>query len=463
MMELENTYQVVGLIRNDGIRTYRVVEKLSGQPLELHLFAGKDLVEDRHLFEALRALPLSRRRQLIELGEEAGVPYVVTDSLPDVSDIRTYLGGIAGIRAEAVQSPVAVQPPEPVPGETVKKAGQWKSGTPIPPDLFSDSRSMAAAPHQERAAPVEKPWEGGDFTRMFQAPASPPASAPAPSAPESAAPETPPAQPGEFTRMFRAPEAPVTSAGAPAASVEPPPQATPQPGEFTRMFQAAAPPAAVAATPVPPPSVTPPNPADIRTRVFEAPVPAPPDPPPPAPAPPANEPGEFTRMFQSAAGQPPLQAQPAPGADNKAGEFTKFFQSPLHPEKLREAPAATPPPTGPGPSRPGQFTQVFGNPEKPGSPPTAPQPLSGGSATKAFATPQAWSRSTVSTATPQASGPGEYTRMMSAQAAPTLGQSSPDSQQGAHIASKSKTPLYIVFGALGLVLILVVVFFAMRH
>ena len=76
MMELENTYQLVGLIRNDGIRTYRVVEKLSGQPLELHLFAGKDLAEDRHLFEALRALPLSRRRQLIELGEEAGVPSV---------------------------------------------------------------------------------------------------------------------------------------------------------------------------------------------------------------------------------------------------------------------------------------------------------------------------------------------------------------------------------------------------
>jgi len=53
--------------------------------------------------------------------------------------------------------------------------------------------------------------------------------------------------------------------------------------------------------------------------------------------------------------------------------------------------------------------------------------------------------------------------MMSAQAPPTLGQGSPDSQQGAHIAAKSKTPLYIVFGALGLVLILVVVFFAMRH
>ena len=102
-MDLENTYQLVGLIRNDGIRTYRVVEKLSGQPLELHLFAGKDFAEDRRLFEALRALPLSRRRQLIELGEEAGVPYVVTDSLPDVSDIRTYLGGIAGVRAETVQ------------------------------------------------------------------------------------------------------------------------------------------------------------------------------------------------------------------------------------------------------------------------------------------------------------------------------------------------------------------------
>jgi hypothetical protein len=168
-------------------------------------------------------------------------------------------------------------------------------------------------------------------------------------------------------------------------------------------------------------------------------------------------------MFQSAAGQPPLQAPAAPGADNKAGEFTKFFQSPLHPEKLREAPAATPPPPGPGPSRPGQFTQVFGNPEKPGSSPTAPQPLTGGSATKAFATPQAWSRPTVSTATPQASGPGEYTRMMSAQAMPTLGQSSPDSQQGGNVAAKSRMPLYIVFGALGLVLILVVVFFAMRH
>jgi len=464
MMELENTYQFVGLIRNDGIRTYRVVEKLSGQPLELHLFAIKDLAEDRHLFEALRALPLSRRRQLIELGEEAGVPYVVTDSLPDVTDIRTYLGGIVGIRAEAVHAPVAEKQAEAAPGETVKKAGQWKSGTPIPPDLFSDSRSMAAAPPPEEK-PGEKVGEGGDFTRMFQAPAAPepltnsaPAGEPgeftrmfkaAPAAP------SPGAQPGQFTRMFQAPETPATSAAAPTKPVETPRQ----PGEFTRMFQAASPPAAAAATPVPPPGQV-----DVKTRVFEAPTSATPEPTPPsAPAPPASEPGEFTRMFQSAAGQPPLQAQPVPGTDNRAGEFTKFFQSPLHPEKLREGPTATPPPPAPGPSRPGQFTQVFGNPEKPGSFPTAPQPLTGGSATKAFATPQAWSRPTVSSATPQATGPGEYTRMMSAQAPPTLGQSSPDSQTGSNSAAKSKTPLYIVFGALGVVLILVVIFFAMRH
>ena len=66
-MELESSYNLLGVVRDDGIRTYRAIEIASGQELQVHLFAQSDSEPDRALFRALRALPVSKRRELLEI------------------------------------------------------------------------------------------------------------------------------------------------------------------------------------------------------------------------------------------------------------------------------------------------------------------------------------------------------------------------------------------------------------
>jgi len=110
---------------------------------------------------------------------------------------------------------------------------------------------------------------------------------------------------------------------------------------------------------------------------------------------------------------------------------------------------------------------MFGNPNRP-MPSTPAPPLGGGaSATGAFSLPKGPSMAPP----PKSSGPpGSYTQMMSASALPTLGQ--PPAQPMGQAApqaplgppkAKSMVPLYIVGGALLLAIILIVLFFLMRH
>ncbi len=127
---------------------------------------------------------------------------------------------------------------------------------------------------------------------MFQAPASSPPPAPAP----SAAPE----QPGEFTRYFQSSlgsgsfEEKGARAPAPVPA-GPPPAAAPPPGEYTRLFQ------------MPAPSAAPTSPGSGATHVFVTPSI-------PSPQPTVNVqegPSEFTRMIQ-ASPQPPAEIKPQP-------------------------------------------------------------------------------------------------------------------------------------------------------
>jgi hypothetical protein len=218
---------------------------------------------------------------------------------------------------------------------------------------------------------------------MFQA-AAPPIGEPIPEAPP--APLSSPAQaaPGEFTRLFQAP-APTLNEAKPEIPPAPAPQSTP--GSFTQMFQAAAPPIGEKKT--------------EATRKAPAPL----------------EPGEFTRFFNAASAAPPISAPMPPKAESQ-GDFDRIFGSSerpvgspstvtgifrqssstpaIEPKQADSASSLTAPPAFTPP--PGDFTRVFGE-TSPGIPsPVAAPP------TPASPSP--------------ASGPGEYTRMFSAQPIP---------------------------------------------
>jgi hypothetical protein len=133
-------------------------------------------------------------------------------------------------------------------------------------------------------------------------------------------------------------------------------------------------------------------------------------------------------------------------------------------------------PSAPPPSNaPGEFTQMFGNANRPGVTPVQPvggggggsaplgPPLgSGNSATGAFSIPK-----TPVVPPPSRGGePGEFTRMMSAATPMTLGQTPPKVAAAAPPQATpkgpSKLPLYIAGGAVLLVVVLLIVFLALR-
>ncbi len=554
-MELESSYNLLSVIRDDGIRTYRAIEIASGQELQVHLFAKPESESDRALFKALRALPVSKRRELLEIGMEGNMPYVVTDKLSDSVTAREWLTKFSGLVSK--------------PSGSVFLAGSWKTGTPIPDELLRASHS---SPPPVPPAPKREAELSADYTRVMRVPqtlSSPPPSAdttpepvsaepvisrasevsqkpqpvlpPEPPTPASqppveeqddfarmfgsmpapaVTPAAPHSEPGEFTRMFLAtqpPEPPpaVIPAAPPQAVQSPTPaiSAAPavEPGEFTRQFLAVQPPPAPiqseppadAATrlyqavqpPAPPPplqtdappSVQPPPvqpSSDEPTRLFQAVTPSTPPPPPVlTPQPQAGrEPGEFTRMFPSAV-QPGSPVGPGnvpdrvpdPPAKPGPSEFTRFFQSPMHPAPAgnQSVVSSTPAPqqvSRPS-AQPSEFTQMFGNPNKPASTPPSEyafgsrQPVSGApsSATGVFSVGKpSPPRASIKASNSALSGPGEFTRMMSASAPATLGQ--PLAQSNApEPKAKANILLYIAGGAVLLAIILIIVFFALRH
>ncbi len=416
-MELESSYNLLNIVRDDGIRTYNAIEIASGQELQIHLFAKSDSLSDRALFKALRALPVSKRRDLLEIGIEGEIPYVVTENLAGDTTAREWLTRLSGIVAK--------------PSDAIFLAGSWKTGTPIPEELLKASHASAPpvlpspkkeaelspdytrvmrVPQNLSAPPVPLPSNVGkqsepepasdrprpvsvepvipesvkqpepQVSRKLQPPLSEPQSLnPSPPTEEDdefarlfgtvtspAVPSTTPREPGEFTRQFLG----VGPADAQPGVTAPSPQ-TPkreEPGEFTRQFLAVHPPEA------PPPASPPPQQSgDSTSRFLLAPQTDPVQPYQPGAAvlqseTPAQEATQLYQAVQPPAPPPVLQAdeplavQPPPVQPSSDGP-TRLFQA--------VTPLTPPPDLMPQPGagkEPGEFTRMFPSARQAGLP-----------------------------------------------------------------------------------------------
>jgi hypothetical protein len=461
-MSLETSYEVLDLLRDDGVQTFRAKEKATGRGLELHLFLPFGRPENKALFDRLKALPLETRRKFLDVGVDGSTPYVVTDPLPGN---RGFKGWADELLAETQGAPsgfttgIFGSAPSREDGVQILQAGQWRTGTPIPDSLVSRPPSLPLA-----RPPQPPTGDTGDFTRMFKAPDF--LSAPQPPTPPVSSVAAPP--PGEFTGFFQAPE----PAKAPLPHITQDVNSTT--GEFTGLFEAKKP----TAPTTPPP-------------VFSAPPPPVPN---SAPEPAA---GEFTRMFQapSAASLQPQQSAPPPPKpqpEPSGGvEFTKYFENPLRPAAMGsqqptfELPPPPPPPTS---KRGGDFTDVFGRPSTAPSPgsqggysldspaPPPPSPVFGASAptaTGAFSAQPAWSQPQAQQTFP--TGPSEYTKMINAVpnsmgAGPSVFNAAPNNAAPNNaappvqmVAKKSNMPIFIAIGVVVLLVIGIAVFLLMQH
>jgi hypothetical protein len=458
-MSLETSYEVLEMLRDDGVQTFRAKEKATGRGLELHLFLPFGRPENKALFDKLKALSLETRKKFLDVGVDGSTPYVVTDPIPGNRGFKGWaeelLAGIPGAPS-GFNTGIFGAAPSRDDGVQILQAGQWRTGTPIPDSLVS----KPPAPPPARPPQVAEA-DTGDFTRMFKAPDFLSAPQP-PTPPVSAVTAAPP--PGEFTGFFQAPE----PARAPLPHVTDDINSTT--GAFTGLFEAKKPTSA--------PTTAPP--------VFSAP---PPPPPPVANTAPEPAAGEFTRMFQAPPGfQPPQTPPPPPKPPSEPSggvEFTKYFENPLRPAAMGSQQPSfelPPPPPPPAPQRGGDFTDVFGRPsaapaqgapggfsfDSPAPPP--PGPVFGASAptaTGAFSAQPAWSQPQAQQTFP--TGPSEYTKMMNAApnpagAGPSVFNSAPNAAPPGQVAAKkSNMPIFIAIGVVVLLLIGIAVFLLMQH
>src|SRR5689334_23552617 len=115
-MSFYKKYELIDVLRDDGVKTVQAREIESGRMLEVHLFVGVPGKSDPPyaLLEAIRGIPSERRAPIVETGEHMGTPYVVT--LPLEGGLRDWVQANQGpSKAEAHGSP-----------ETLARVGRWK-------------------------------------------------------------------------------------------------------------------------------------------------------------------------------------------------------------------------------------------------------------------------------------------------------------------------------------------------
>ncbi len=406
-------YELLEMLRDDGVQSFRGKEISTGRSLEVHLFLPFGRPENKAFFERLKALPLESRRNFLDVGTDGSTPYIVTDPLSQVNGFKEWAEKLftptqaSVIPATPFAVPVSPRMQSSELDESVQilQAGQWRTGTPLPEGLITPPKRSSSPPPsvQPDLSPRNLPPQ--DLTMVFQSPFDLQSSL-----------QKPADKPDDFTGLFHGPSASST-----------PVEAQPEPGEFTKLFN---------------------NPSKQTPAAT----------PPPATRPPATPP------------PPP----PNRGQESGANDFTDFFKSPMQPAALdqgfpdygAEPPlprTVAPPPT----QRGSEFTQVFGESAFTPQPPPPP-PLMGSSYGAGPSATGAFSGGAQFPPPPpprSASGPSEYTRLMSGQSASAFAQpqAAPPPGAPALAGAKSNMPLFIALGVLVFLTILVVVYFLLSH
>ena len=220
-MIVSGKYELLDVLHESGIRTYRARQVALGHLVMVHFIAGTETEDDFALLDQLAELPDSERKLFFDAGEHESVPYLVSWPLPGFHSLPDWLERTLG---EHRVEPKRVTPaPETARGDPSEFSRLFFRG------LKEPAAEPTAAPRA--AGPESGP---GEFTRLFQKQ----------SAGETPPPSHPKNQPGEFTALFQAPSPARPTASYPEAHdgyAAPRPSDEPSrasgPGEFTQFFQ----------------------------------------------------------------------------------------------------------------------------------------------------------------------------------------------------------------------------------
>lgn len=415
-MSLYSRYEIVAPVAEPQVRTFEARDIASGRRVWVHVILGG---EGGGVLRKVANVPPAARAAIIEIGEQDGNPFIVTDDL----------GGslLAWLDAQISAKPATgggVGAAEPKPAEP-------KAAPPVVPAREpGDFTRMFGGSPGERGAGSGEPVRAtgpGEFTRMFKG-AAPDAEGPgAGNATEAIGATGNRPAAGEFTRMF---EGSVPGAGAQS------------PGDASKLFGAAeSRPAEGEFSGIPERSE--PEPAARGARPDAAHTPGnTAEPPRAASSRPAA--GDFTQMFNDAESRP---------ARASSGEITEAFRG-----------GSATPDFAPPRRRPAAPLES----ELPGKD-TRPNPLDvieGWNETSCVAPPAVQHRPIPAAApAPLPQGPSEYTRVVLAGSSSNPGSAVPAAAPVVprnEPAWKPYLPALIVLGCLVILAILLIVFFSLR-
>jgi hypothetical protein len=351
-MELKEKYSLLELIEDADVKMYVASEIPTGKRVSVFLFPGESSRAEKDVLLQLHSVDRLQFPELIEIGDDAGTPFAVTQPIGGLSELKARLSRLQEALPTSQNSgsaELSKAGAERVPGThastsggTGKISGEPRLGQPAAETSdksaagsFTQMFQAASHPSDETASDISgaktsRPQsEPGSFTQMFDA-ASPPDAEPSiktpkESSPASAASRPTQAAPGEFTRFFSA-----ASAAKPA--LEPP---TPESrDEFAKLFKggdsAGTAPASATGMFHPPSSVA-------TTRQSKRPTDQ-------TPGNHISQDGEFTRIFGKTSGKDPspvpveqIPKQSMPDKDSP-GEYTRIFGA----QQLPREPGADP-------------------------------------------------------------------------------------------------------------------------
>jgi hypothetical protein len=197
-------YELLEVLHDAGIRTCRARQVTLGHVVMVHFIPGSQGGDDFALLDRLAQLPELARRLFFDAGEHESVPYVVSWPLTGFDSLPAWLERtIEKNRPQPKAAPGAPKAATTDPSEFSRLFFNGMKESPAPPSVKEPPPSQAVK------EPPPPPKEPGEFTRLFQVPATvktpPRAPAGPPPAPASSAPApAPPASgPGEFTQFFQ--------------------------------------------------------------------------------------------------------------------------------------------------------------------------------------------------------------------------------------------------------------------
>src|SRR5689334_24657735 len=90
-MSFYSTYELMELVKDDGIKSFRAREIATGRDVLVHLFSNPDSLETQFSIQKIRNLTPEARALVIVEGQHEGTPYVVTSGLPGNVGFRDWL------------------------------------------------------------------------------------------------------------------------------------------------------------------------------------------------------------------------------------------------------------------------------------------------------------------------------------------------------------------------------------